>query len=470
MKSWPGRCVWIACVLATSLYAQEEQVPPTGETAEKLRAQLAQQAAPARLDATWYRPHVERKGKTNPLAVILASQTFPVTTNDFWVPTLWKENFCTVVLTSQPPDRWGSIRLADVLREIEDAPQEVPADTNHLLLIADTKTGPTAMRLAETYPSRVAGLVFISFTPIELTPSGPGLWKPSEDVWSIPIWSVVGTRGQIASKVLELWRKLAVRAPMDASLCVDPRLGRGAGHLLPDGTILPWIRSIRAGERPTPGPDRQAEAERTQFAPLAKQIRRAVRNGATPLPTGDVITKTDGPFRLTVRLPEGWWRDLEGEKPYSLQGPRTDKQGRTTADQRNPYAEIYLTPKRQGPFFIRIRAAKGTGRGESILTHFEKLVQTKGYLPVSIERWKQGDWTYDVSTYLLAWKDKWHRWVVLTAVNNDKPAAPLIMVMDSSGAPDPKTIVSAMRTMTDSVRVSPGKNDSAPPSTRTLKK
>ncbi|MBN1943984.1 MAG: hypothetical protein JW849_11885 [Phycisphaerae bacterium] len=437
----------------------EEPSPPTGDAASALRQRLAAQAAPAALDATWYRPHVEHRGKVNPLAVILASKDFPASTKGFWVPTLWKENFCALVLTTQPPGHWSSIRLAAVLREIQDAPKEVPADTNRLLLVADTQTGPLAMRLLETYPRRIAGVVFISFTPIRITPTGPGLWEPAEDVWSIPVWSVVGTKGKNAAKVLELWRKFAARAPMDASVCVDTRLGRGTGHLLPDEAILPWLRSIWAGERPTPGPDRQAEAERKQFADLAVRIRRAVQGGVLPMPGGELVTKTEGPFRLTVRAPEGWWRDQEGEKAYSLQGARTDKQGRTLADERNPYTEVYLTPKRRGPFFVRVRAAKSAGRGETVLRDFEKLVAAKGYLSVSMDRWNQDGWTWDVSTYLLAWGENWQRWTILTAVRDAAPVTPLIMVMDASDTPDPKAMASAMRSMIDSVRVE--QNDAA---------
>ena len=463
MKPWAGCCILIVCVLATPLCAEEGETPSNGDSAAKLREQLTRQAAPATLDATWYRPHVERKNKTNPLAVILASTDFPVTTKDFWVPTLWKENFCALVLTTRPPDQWSSIRLTSVLREIQESPEEVPADTNRLLLIADTKTGPLAVRFIETYPSRIAGVVFISFTPTQITPTGPGLWQPREDVWSIPIWSVVGTRGKVASKVLELWRKFAARAPMDASLCVDPRLDRGTGHLLPDEAVLPWLKSIWAGERPAPGPDRQAEAERKKFATLAKQIHQAVQSGATALPPGEVITKTDGPFQITVRAPENWWRDTDGEKPYSNRKLEADPQGRTLSDERNPYAEIYLTPKRRGPFFVRIRAAESTGRGDAILNHFEKLAADKGYLPVSIERWTEGKWTYDVSTYQLAWGETWQRWVVLTAAGDDTPAAPLIMVMDAADAPDPKQMASAMRTITDSIHVTRGKTGTGAP-------
>jgi hypothetical protein len=461
MKPRTGCCIVITCMLTASLCAEETRPPTNGDAASKLRDQLARQAAPAKLDPTWYRPHVERKGKVNPVAVILASKDFPVTKDDFWIPLLWKENFCTLVLRTQPPDRWSSIRLTAVLQEIAEAPEEVPADPNRLLLIADTKTGSLALRFVETYPSRIVGVVFISFMPARITPTGPGLWRPRDDVWSIPMWSVVGTRGKVASAVLESWRKFASRAPMDASLCVDSRPDRGMGHLLPDDAVGDWLKSIWAGKRPAPGPDRQVEAERKQFTALADRIRQAVRNGATPLPTGEAITKTDGPFQITVRAPEGWCRDPEGEKTYSLQGPRTDEQGRLHADERNPYAEIYLTPKRRGQFFVRIRAAKGTGRGESILETFEKLVLLKGYLPVNIRRWQDGKWTYDVSTYLRAWEDKWHRWVVLTAVSNDTPAAPLIMVMDSSDTPDPKRMTSALRTITDTIRVTrnPTKSD-----------
>ncbi|MBN1554923.1 MAG: hypothetical protein JXA11_09270 [Phycisphaerae bacterium] len=438
---------------AVSFCAAQGNSPAPDDTAAKLRQHLARQVTPATLEAVWYRPHVEHKGKTNPVAVILASKDFPASTKDFWVPTLWKENYCTLVVTTQPPDQWSSIRLAAVLREIQDAPEEVPADTNRLLLIADTKTGPLATRLLETYPTRVIGAVFISFTPTRITPTGPGLWQPTKDVWSIPIWSVVGTKGKSTTKVLELWRKLAARAPAEAPLCVDPRLGRRNGHLLPDETILPWIQALWNGKTPAPGPDRQAEAERKQFADLAKQIRQAVQQRPTPLPAGESVTKTEGPFRLSVQTPEGWWRDRDGEKAYNPQGPRTDKLGRIIAEDQNPYAEIYLTPKRRGPFFVRLRAAESQTNGETLLKDFEKLVAEKGYLPVSLERWNQDGRLIDVSVYLLAWEGNWHRWVVLTAVSHDTPVAPLIMVMDASDAPDPRAMATAMRSMLDSVRV-----------------
>lgn len=454
MKRWCIGILWAISGGAAGLSAPPvaETSPAGGDTASLLREQLFREAAPAKLEPVWYRPHVEQKGKTNPLAVILASKDFPVSTKDFWVPTLWKENYCSLVLTTQPPDRWNTIRLSAVLREIDDPPKEVPADPNRLLLISDTKTGPLARRFLETYPGRVAGAVFLSFAPIEITPAGPALWQPSEEVWAIPMWTVVGTSGKNAAKVLELWRKLAARAPQDTSLTVDTRVGRGLGHLLPDEAILPWLRSLRDGERPARGPDRQVEAEKKQFASLAKEIRQAVQAGAIPLPGGETVTKTDGPFRLSVCAPEGWIRDRDGEKPYNLQGPRVDEQGRTLWEEKNPYAEIYLTPRRRGPFFVRLRAARSKGQGEAVLREFESLVSARGYLPVSLERWKQEGWTYDVSTYLLAWGEGWHRWVILTAVNDDQPVAPLIMVMDATDSPDPKRFAATLQAMTDSVR------------------
>ena len=234
---------------------------------------------------------------------------------------------------------------------------------------------------------------------------------------------------------------------------VDPRLERELGHVLPDKAILPWLRALQTGKQPQLGPDRQVEAERKQFASLAKKIRQAFQGTTPPLPTGDLETKKDGPFHITTRTPERWIRDREGEKSYAPTGPRVDPDGRTIAETPNPYAEIYLTPKRRGPFFIRVRAAKGNGDGKNILKEFERLVAAKGYLPVGIERWNDGTWTYDISLYLLAWEGKWQRWISFSAANNNAPAAPLIMVMDATDTPDPNQMVAALKCMLQSTKI-----------------
>ncbi len=449
--------IWGACLVgwvAPSVSAQEASA---GDPTAPLRDRLVREAAPPTLEATWYRPHEEEPGQTNPLAVILASEHFPVSTKDYWVPTLWKQNFCTLVLATEGGKSWSGIRTPAVLKELLDPPEEVSSDSDRLLLIADAHTGPLAMQLMNGLAERLLGAVFINVTPVEISPTGPALWQPRTEVWRIPIWSVVGTQAKQAGKTLELWRKVAARAPSSASLTIDTRPDRGRGHLLPDPAISVWLESVHSGRRPAPGPDRQVEAERKQYAKLATEIRQAVQNDTDTLPAGKKLSKTDGPFTLSVLAPQHWWRDREAEKAYHPQGPQIDAKGRMLDEGRSPYAEMYFTPKRRGPFFVRVRATEGTGDGAKLLGDFEQLVAAKGYLPVSLERWTSGPWTYDVSSYLLLWRDHWHRWIILTAASETTPAAPLIMVMDATGAPAPQRLARTLRYFLQSTRV--GRSD-----------
>ena len=178
MPKRPECWIVLMLLLTTPSWPAETSDASNEDTAETLRQQLARQAAPPTLDVTWYRPHEERKGKMNPVAVVLASKAFPVSTKDFWVRTLWQENYCTLVLTTESDKNWGAIRTTSVMKEIADIPEEVPADPNRLLLIVDTHTGRLAMRMLDTFPNRIIGVVFISFTPVQITPMGPGLWQP----------------------------------------------------------------------------------------------------------------------------------------------------------------------------------------------------------------------------------------------------------------------------------------------------
>ena len=430
---------------------------PGGENQDAtsiLRDKMARSTAPVELKSTWYCPREVQKGRTYPLAVVLASQEFPTTNESFWIRMLWERNFCTLLLTCDSKN-WSDVSVRQVMDKISARPAEVPGD-ERLLLVADAETGPLAMLLTDGLANQMVGLVLISVPPMESTPTGLALWSPRPEVWKVPIWSVVGTRPKDAALLLEMWRKVACFAPPAAALSIDPRMGRGVGHILPDEAIENWLDSIAAGEKPRPGPDRQVAGEKKQFGSLAQGIRKQMENPSGNDEGGQKITKKEGPFGVSMVAPRGWLRDKQGEKPYNPKGFRADLQGKSLPPGRNPYVEVYVTPSRRGPFFARVRAAEWSGSGAKLLNDFARQLGTKGYLPVVLQHWEDGDWTYEVCSIQLVWGERWHRWIVLSGAKGGSkasPGVPLIMVLNASDRPDPAEMAAGMKQLVRSVQI-----------------
>ena len=449
------RCLRAAVILtAGSLSVVSASGGENQDAASSLRDEMSRLAAPDELKPTWYRPREVQKGRTYPLAVILASQQFPTTNESFWIRTLWERNFCTLLLTCDS-ESWSTVRVRQVMDRISVRPAEVPAD-ERLLLVADAETGPLALRMTDGLADQMVGLVLISVPPVEITAMGPALWSPRPEVWKVPIWSVVGTRPKDSALLLEMWRKVACFAPPTALLSIDPRMGRGIGHLLPDEAIKDWLGRIAAGEKPRRGPDRQVEGEKEQFGSLAQAIRKQMEKPSGGAEAGQKITKREGPFVVSMVAPKGWGRDKQGEKPFNPKGFQADMQGKNLPPGRNPYVEIYVTPSRRGPFFARIRAAEWPGSAAKLLNDFAHGLGAKGYLPVVIQHWEDGDWTYEVCSIQLVWGERWHRWIVLSGAKGGSklsPGAPLIMVLNASDMPDPAEMAAAMKQLVRSVQI-----------------
>ncbi len=304
----------VGSLSAVSAPAEENR----NTTSSNLREELVRSAAPVELKSTWYGPRKVQKGKTYPLAVLLASRRFPVTKEGFWIRTLWEQNFCTLLLTSNSKS-WSTVRVKQVLEKISARPGELPAD-KRLLLVADAETGPLALRMMDGLADRIVGVVLISVPPLEITATGPALWSPRPEVWKVPVWCVVGTRPKDAARLLEMWRKVACFAPPQAPLTIDPRMGRGIGHILPDEAITNWLNRIAAGEKPPRGPDRQVQEEMKQFGSVAQAIRKCMENPPGAAEVGQKISKEEGPFIASIVASKGWVRDKQGEKPYNPKG------------------------------------------------------------------------------------------------------------------------------------------------------
>jgi hypothetical protein len=410
---------------------------------------------PVKLKATWYPPRKIVKDVKNPLAVLLASPKFPVTNNDYWVQALWRLNFCTLVLQSETPD-WSNVRVDHAMKEIVRCPQRVNIDPKRVLLVADKTTGGLAIRWMDGYPG-LAGVVLISTPPVERTAHGLTLWTPRKETWGVPIWTVVGTNPTGAAGVLGMWRKLAGKAPANASLTIDTRLGRGGGFLLPDEAIENWLETIAADKRPASGPDRQAEEQKKQYISIAEALRKQmVDSAAAAAPSSEQATKKDGPFTITVSIPDGWRRIEKRERAYNPDSRQTDSLGKPIKTGQNPFAEIYLSPQLKRPFFVRVCAAKWDQNAAKLLNRYDRGLLRIGCLSVPLVQWRQDKWAYRVSSILMSVGGKWHRWLTLSAARDgtkNDPVAPLILMMDASDKPDLPAMATAMKRLCKSVKV-----------------
>jgi hypothetical protein len=442
--------VLTACVCLATLPVRAE----TGDDIGAIRQQLTRDARPVEIQGTWYPPARPPEQGACPLVVVMASEDFPASPKDYWVRTPWRIGCGTVVLRAED-NRWDNVRSIQVMREVARCPKAIPADPDRLVLVADNETGLLAMRVMDGYADRIAGAVFLSVLPLQMNPDGPSLWTPRKELWAIPLWVVAGTRPDEAGPILEKWRVLSASAPPNASVTVDARIGRGRGHLLPGEAFDDWLGTLAAGQRPQPGPDPQADAERKQFSPLADGLREAVEN--TPAaPAGQEYLKEEGPFRLRLVAPKDWLRDEEGERPYNPRGTTIDSQGRSLPGVKNPYAELYVTPKPRGPFFARLCAARWSRTGAELLDDYTRRLRVKGYLPVILHRWQTGPWTCQVATVQMIWKNDWHRWLVLSAARDasaENPASPLVMVMDATDQPDLDAMAAGLNRLIADARV-----------------
>ncbi len=417
-----------------------------------------QNAEPARpvLDATWYGPKQVPKTHKTPTAVILASKDFPVTSKDYWIPTLWQLNFSTLVLKC-PGDKWNDISVSQIHAQLARCPKSVPAELGRVLLVCDQASAGLAMRFMDGYPQEMIGIVLISVTPVELTSKGLSLWSPRTECWSVPIWAVVGTRPKDAAKVLEMWRKLESFVPAEASLTIDTRIGRGNGYLLPDESIITWLQSAGAGQKPKPGPDRQAQAEQTRFALTADSIADAMQQKQSIAQPGPVAFKNEGPFSISVVMPKGWLRDSAAERRYNPLGLAADKEGLPLGGQKNPYSEIYITPKKQGLLFARVYAMEWTKTSAELLADYHKKLARKGYSQIPLKSWQQNDWTYEIYSIMQPWQGKWSRWLILAAARGGSPSNPagaMAIVMDASENPSAATMAGALQRICESVKTS----------------
>lgn len=450
----------LAVLLCAASFAPAQRTAPaTGpadRTDEALLRAMQDQAGPLgppKVSALWYPPRMAPKNGKAPVAVVLASKTLPADKKGFWIPALWRLNFCTLVLRASD-DRWAHVRVAEVIGNLRRIPTSIPADTSRVLLIADQPGETIPKRMVPAYPKTLVGAVLLDANPIELTPRGYHLWTPTDRGWAVPMWIVVGSAGDDQASQLRLWRKFQGMAPASASVTLDIRQGRRGGQLMPDPTISRWLAAIARGQKPQPAPDPQVRQETETYTPLARTLREQMAVAAGAAESGETYTKKDGPFRLRVTAPQGWQRQPDREKPYNPTG--RDEQLGLSKQARSDYAAIYLTPNPQEKFFTKVRAAEWARPPAELLDDHAKKLQANGYLHVPLLRWTQGQWALEASTIQLYWQGSWHRWVVLSAAragSKDAPGGSLVMVMDSSGRPDPAAMAAAMKRIMQSMRV-----------------
>lgn len=447
MPSVPAR--WITGTVGIVLLGCVHAYLPASPPAETQQQQpsATSEVQNAKLHRSWYAPWEPQEGRSYPVAVVLASEGFPAGPKDFWLRTLWQQGYCSLVLQAGE-DRWSAFGAADVWAQLDAMPGKVQGDPDRVLLIADSHSGPLAMALTEAFPQRIVGLVLVSVPPVEVTREGLGLWVPRKEACSVPIWSVVGTRPQDAGKVLRMWRRLAASAPQRPMLTIDARLGRGMGPILPDPTIAAWMRSIAEGNTPKAGPDQQAREAEREFAPMAKEIRKAFEDPSTQN-CAERLRKEEGPIRLSLQPPAGWHRSTSGEKPYP------DKAA--LRDSNEPaFVQVYVRSRRAKPFFARVLGSLWEGTGGELLDVYNRRLQRDDNLVVPLDEWTRDGWTYQVSVVLRLGESQWHRWVILSAARDgdgQNPAAPLVLVMHDADQPDPRAMVQASRCLTGSVQV-----------------
>ena len=404
---------------------------------DQLLDTIIRSAGPVRLRATWYRPRSIRPGATAPVAIVLAGKALPAGPESPWVRRLWQANVCTVILRLSSPDAtdadWSRIRPGQVAEKASVPPKAVPADTRRFILVADGATAKLALGVARTYPERVAGVVFLGVSPTETRNGKAGLWSLTAGDWTPAFWAVVGTDPVESAETLSQWRRLACRAPADASLTIDTRLDAGRGEIQPDPEIAAWLSSLAAGKRPSPGPDRQARAEQKRWTPTARAIARQVQT-PTSMPAGQRVEKREGPFLLRSAVPPAWRRDESQERAYDPRGSDSGPQ---------PYAELCFTPKGAGEAVLRVCAGLWRGGAGDLLDDYRRYMVNKGYTAIPLAAWKHGEWTCRAWSVLLPWKGTWYRWTCLAAAQDgspDEPTAPLVVLLDPSEKPDPRAL------------------------------
>ncbi|MDY6914174.1 MAG: hypothetical protein SVT52_06950 [Planctomycetota bacterium] len=423
----------LAVVLGLSLVAAAQTTAPS-------TAPTATQPA----SVAWSKPESLQKGKTYPVAVILAGDDEikeleqnlrePLLRRKFFIMWVsWKTG--GKVFHPQPADA-----AEKILALTKSSTAGNAVDPSHILLVATKTTARTGIDILERYPDRLAGAVLISAVPIRRSAGGFSLWSPSAGAWSVPLWIVAGTHPKDAAHTLLMWRQVAAGAPKKACLTIDTRIGESGGVLAPDAAIDRWFDAVAAGRQPARGPDRQAENEREFYKPFVDALAEAFEK--TPAASsGARLSKSDGPLALAVTAPANWMRDQRGERAYD--------------EQTSPYVQLYLTPGLAGPFFARACAAIRPGGAERLLDAHNRRLRKRGFLVISCRRWRRNRMAFECSTILWPTRQKWHRWLVLSGAGPARAdgLVPLVLVMDASATPDPAAMAAAMKRLMASIQV-----------------
>jgi hypothetical protein len=329
----------------------------------------------------------------------------------------------------------------------EKACRDNGLDGGKLLLVATPKAGPAALAIINRNHARLAGAVLISVRPLEISLEASleqfdvGQWSPRGDAWKLPIWVTVGTNVKDAAKTLLLWRQVAAVAPAESCMTIDTRMGEGEGLNVPGKAIGGWLDDIAAGKQPVPGPDEQVARERMVFESRAKELVNILAN-VEPSPAAAEQIKRQGSMEVSVVPPDGWKRDARGELNYH--------------EEASPYVQIYLTPLEEGPLFARIVGVESDGNADDVLDGYMRRLAEKGHLIVNYHRRTSGPVAYQVCSILWPGREKWHRWLMVAAAkggSRQSPAAPLVLVMDSSGKADLNNMAPAAKQLVRSARV-----------------
>ena len=438
--------------MGTSAWAREKPGP----------REMKKTPAPPTFKAVWYNPSQPEPKRIYPLAVILASKDFPVGPEDFWIQTLWRRNYCAVVLTV-PNDDWSSVRVDHLQSRIASFPKKVVADPDRVLLIGQGATGSLALRWLEGDPQSICGAVLISSTPMEIIPAGGfALWSPRKEAWSVPIWAVAGDSSDDSIVTLGMWRKLAQTAPDEASLTIDVRLGKKGGHLQPDEEITSWLTSITEGKKPAVGPDRQAEAIQKKNAPFASSMRKLLEKPVAAVgAAGGPLTKTEGPMRISLSIPQGWVRHDAGEIAYKPSETVTNPEGKKHTVPASPYVQVRLIPRILGAKRYALISVAGPAvggpRAADVLDRCEDRLVRKGYYPFVVDRWTQGSREVRLAAVLFARSGKWIQWLAVYGASDakgDPAVSPLVMLMTPSQTPQMESLAHVFGQLQQSVKVS----------------
>jgi len=377
-------------------------------------------------------------GKKHPAACVMGRKDELARMRRDLKAVLLKQHFAVVWMTVEKAKPVVPVSNKQVSKLVDGMLASRPmsqSKTGQFLLIASQKCGSAAIEILERHPYHLTGAVFISVLPVRRDEDELHQWRPSVKAWKVPMWVTVGTRPGNAAQLLVNWRQVAAETPKDASLTIDTQVGEGSGYIEPAGELASWLAAIAVGRKPKCVPDQQSIDERRVYRKFVAQMVAALKD-APPLKDGVEHTKRGGPVEIHFTAPAGWRRDEKGERKYN--------------QSTSPYVQVYVTPMLRGPLFARACAAEWKSDGIALLDSYDKRLAKKGCLVIRYKQWRARGLGFEISSVLWPSRRKWHRWLVLSSAgagSKDKPAVPMVLVLDASASPNVKVMAAAMKQM-----------------------